>query len=116
MLQLLEPLVVSWSRRWFGFTVGGGQPLNHSSWSDDIFVLASDTDQFRVMLGEPTEVIHRHKLRWKESSLEYLQVVRSPPEHTMLVTSLGLGDAQVKCVQEWYVLGVVLDSQGVKPV
>ena len=79
-------------------------------WADNVFLFASGVDEFRTMVAEITIQVYRHKLTWKQSSLEYLCAggIEPPGENSIEVeTSVHEVDLVVMCrVTEIEVLGV----------
>ena len=58
----LEPVIVSWELRGFGFKLGtesSSKTISHAVWADNIFIFASSVEMFRTMVADLTEQLMR---------------------------------------------------------
>eukprot|EP00974_Lingulodinium_polyedra_P121431 11179009-Lingulodinium_polyedra.AAC.1 len=55
-----------------GIEAAGGAIITHAIWADNFVTFAPSTEAFRTQAEEVTSVIHRMRMRWKDSSLQYL--------------------------------------------
>ena len=73
ILALMEPLVVDWVNKGWGYQMSGqGQVFTRCNWCDNIFLLASDPLQLQNMVNELTAAMQWARLDWKPTSLEVL--------------------------------------------
>ena len=76
VIDFLEPLVVSWTLREFGFRMDYSDVdfklVHHAVWCDNIILFARDQIMLQTMLNEISDRFQRFELFWKPSSLEVI--------------------------------------------
>ena len=69
---LLEPVILSWRERNFGFELDSGVHISHAIWCDNIILFASSSAMLRTMIENISDALGDPCLYWKPSSLEVL--------------------------------------------
>ena len=112
--HILAPIVKSWTERGYGFKLDAGMlNLHHLIWADNIYILAASHVQFQTMCQELTMAIYSHKLKWKQSSMEYLAA--GPQDEDTNMTRLDIlneSPLHIRRVESMETLGTMLDVRG----
>ena len=114
----LEPVVVSWELRGLGFELGtetSSRTISHAVWADNIVIFSNSMELFRTMVADLTRAIAATSLKWKPSSLEYLQseagFSRADQDSVVSVCQAGVQQTYRK-VSQMVLLGELFDSTG----
>ena len=62
----LEPVIIGWAKRGFGIAFEDDHPrINALVWGANIFIIAKNTKEFRVMSAELSAAVYSYNLVWK---------------------------------------------------
>eukprot|EP00974_Lingulodinium_polyedra_P059691 5750513-Lingulodinium_polyedra.AAC.1 len=68
-----------------GMAAAGGAIITHAIWADNFVTFAPSMEAFRTQAEELACMIHKMRMRWKDSSLQYLVAKGTAAQQEMKV-------------------------------